>query len=556
MTTGAERCGEEAMRDAGSRSRWRLVSITVVVVPLMTAGWMAFSSVPYTQSADAVIPKLTSTLHWSFYYWESDRIGQLIPLLAIPVRHPLWNFVFQVFLAATASALSIYFLAAYVGRSRDWVAIGTLALAGFVAFTTGQAHHVYFEGSHSYGPALALTLGGLLITRRADHDRRRAVPRAVAAFCLIALGLWVNLSVVIFVAILMAVEAFAATTGRQQDGLGLRMTPAKVPGRDVAVMVVDHLRSLIERSLVSVTTVSVALIANLVLRRLFSTGFASPWSHVKFSIVRPSLYAEGLFRLVANAVTQDMGVGAAVVIAVAAVVAFAMWWMRRDARSQPPAILFTTAILFILAMASMKYIVVSNLCHPRYIITGTMACYVGTAAVIVEMARRWMPGIVVRLRSAAVSLPLALAVVAAALFPRYRWPSLSAPEPMIRAIGGPLSAEVVESGVGFVAGDYWAVWPVVFGANLILHERGESRHVWGLAYRASVTRHRWQSEARPGTLAYLKNVPSALRHDLGWLSSYLSIRIDEPVRTTAELDYHTFSTAPPVAEIVADDQRR
>jgi len=43
-----------------------------------------------------------------------------------------------------------------------------------------------------------------------------------------------------------------------------------------------------------------------------------------------------------------------------------------------------------------------------------------------------------------------------------------------------------------VAGDYWKVWPSVFHANLVLHERGDKRNTWGITVRAEPTRPQWQ----------------------------------------------------------------
>src|SRR5207302_6490489 len=50
---------------------------------------------------------------------------------------------------------------------------------------------------------------------------------------------------------------------------------------------------------------------------------------------------------------------------------------------------------------------------------------------------------------------------------------------------------VLAAGCTYIAGDYWTVWPAVFHANLTLHERGESRVVWGVTFRGQPASTLW-----------------------------------------------------------------
>src|SRR5262245_19274452 len=44
---------------------------------------------------DSLLPVLVSLQHWTPFYWEQDRIGMLLPLLAMPIRDPLTNLLIQ-----------------------------------------------------------------------------------------------------------------------------------------------------------------------------------------------------------------------------------------------------------------------------------------------------------------------------------------------------------------------------------------------------------------------------------------------------------------------------
>src|SRR5438045_9723881 len=74
-----------------------------VVLAAALAAWMNSSSLQESQHADSLLLVLTSTQHWTPFYWGQDRYGMLVPLLAMPFRHPALNMLMEGFLAKTAS---------------------------------------------------------------------------------------------------------------------------------------------------------------------------------------------------------------------------------------------------------------------------------------------------------------------------------------------------------------------------------------------------------------------------------------------------------------------
>src|SRR5271165_4625851 len=88
----------------------------------LTSVWIAFGHFQWGQHADSLVPVLVSLQHWTPYYWETDRYGMLLPLLAMPFRNPLTNMMVQsalgIFAGLSASFLLVYY---YFGKSRIWL---------------------------------------------------------------------------------------------------------------------------------------------------------------------------------------------------------------------------------------------------------------------------------------------------------------------------------------------------------------------------------------------------------------------------------------------------
>src|SRR5947209_5284185 len=85
------------------------------------------------QQADSLIPVLCSLYGWTPFYWEQDRLGMLVPLLARPFTHPLTNLLVQ---SGVTIALGLAALAAvpwYLLRGRTAAPAGAAGAALFLA---------------------------------------------------------------------------------------------------------------------------------------------------------------------------------------------------------------------------------------------------------------------------------------------------------------------------------------------------------------------------------------------------------------------------------------
>jgi len=88
---------------------------------------------------------------------------------------------------------------------------------------------------------------------------------------------------------------------------------------------------------------------------------------------------------------------------------------------------------------------------------------------------------------------LAALTLSMAALSSYHSPSLKKVRSDLDLTLGSRTSDILAARCTHVAGDYWKVWPAVFHANLVLHEQGESRTVWGISLCSTPTRPQWQA---------------------------------------------------------------
>lgn len=141
--------------------------------------------------ADTLIPVLASLQKWEPFFWQSDRNGQLVPLLAAPVRDPFANLLLQCGLTTFAGLLAVVLAARVVTRGPGWgAAAGAAGAAVLLGFPANDRFH-FFAPSQVHAVSLALAAGGLLLLTRPGP---LGWGRAGAGLGLFALAGWVNVS--------------------------------------------------------------------------------------------------------------------------------------------------------------------------------------------------------------------------------------------------------------------------------------------------------------------------------------------------------------------------
>src|SRR6266496_3394333 len=77
--------------------------------------------------SDTLIPILFSLQKWTPFFWGQDRIGMLVPLLTLPIRHPLVNLLAQDAIYVSAALAAMFLLTRYMLPDDSYALVGTLS---------------------------------------------------------------------------------------------------------------------------------------------------------------------------------------------------------------------------------------------------------------------------------------------------------------------------------------------------------------------------------------------------------------------------------------------
>jgi hypothetical protein len=428
-----------------------------IVAFAISAVWINLGTFHRLENGDSVLPILMSLYRWSPFLWEQNRFGMLLPLLAMPIRHPLANLLFQRTLFLASAMASFGLIARYALGARAWPLVGLLGATVFVGLMQQDLSFGYL-GDEPYAVALTLGLWALLLV----DTRSPGAGRIAAAAVLLVLGHWVNLALLLLLLPLVGARALAslAQVAREQpEPGGWRRHP------------VARMHAL---------QAGLVLLGGLVGWVVARTGPNA--RATRLNPVSPADWPAGWAALVRNtwSLLESHGWPCALAAAAAAGLALLAWprW-RTAARAgvERSAALVLVFAFYFAAVGSLSWTKINDY-DPRYLEPGFIAVQAGLLGLLLVPLVALLSE---RAHRTAVALTaLALAATGAL---RYGTPSLAGVRRDIEAIS-PEAAEVVEARCTHVVGTYWTVWPAVFVANLTWYERGERRVVWGFTHRA------------------------------------------------------------------------
>src|SRR5262249_33148461 len=174
----------------------RAAAFVLVLAAAASALVADFARFHRIHHGDTVLSALISLYHWTPFYWDQDRFGMLIPLLAIPFRNPFWNLLFQCGVSLFAGLGALMLFVRYVAADSNWPLAAMIAALGAFA---GGPHSPLVEAflpDQVYAPGLATLLLGLLLLSRdlGPQERRLSFARRSAGVALIVIAFWVNMA--------------------------------------------------------------------------------------------------------------------------------------------------------------------------------------------------------------------------------------------------------------------------------------------------------------------------------------------------------------------------
>ncbi len=457
----------------------------------VAALWVDFGSLHRLHTGDTLVPVLVSLQYWTPFFWEQDRYGMLVPLLALPFAHPLVNLLVQTFLNVFCGLAAFFLLARYMLRDATDPLVGALGATTFLALTPAPYRFEYLIHV-TYGVWLTLGLGGLLIAEPEPGVGARRWVRRLVALVLIGLAHWVYSAAALYLATLVIFRTLFRAGHRQRaEGLSrsIRFTPTDLAGSAV-------------RSLRSAPGQAISLlVAGFLIGRGLTiipihhpTTFARippvEWPHAWLSMIEQtwlalapgawpiSLAATALLTLMVNLTRVGLRVSRS---GRASGGSFPIPWREAAA-------LLSTAVVVALYMGTRKWLRL-NVYAPRYLLPSV---FLSQAALTMLIVQPLGHAIVARLRHRLPILVSLMLLVGVTL--GYGLPSLRRVRADVDRLSV-LTPDVLASGCTHIAGDYWTVWPAVFHVNLALYERGESesRTVWGVTYMGQPPSMIWRT---------------------------------------------------------------
>jgi hypothetical protein len=432
------------------------------------AVWVAFSGIHGVHNSDSLVFSLNSLYAWTPFFWQQDRIGMLVPLIASTCPDPVLNVVLQTGLT-TFAALCLPLLLAELVYPHPISRIAATAANAvmFLLMPNRLIENLLFECY--YPQAMALGCAALLILGRGPGWPRWW--RIVLAAVLLILACWVYIGVPLWLGPLALFRGWLQPgeewpTGWWRAVFRPALHPRTILGCVLLVIAFG----------VGLLCMKAAQRANPLIEPTPRTGLSpNEW------LASWQAFAEHLGRL------PGMAEWSIVLLAAAGVGVVTALILRRPVGYPIYAgalVLFIPAAIEYLFIGTREWTVMNDH-HPRYLL-GSLVCVQTLLALVAVLPLanyaagrgRWLMGVTV-----------ALGLFTAATV-RYGTPSPERPRRELDALAGRWTAELIAARADAVGGDYWTVWPVVFHMNLTRRETGDSRVFCGIVLRGGELLHR------------------------------------------------------------------
>lgn len=435
------------------------------------------SSIHEHQNGDSLVLVLTSLVQWTPMYWEQDRFGMLIPLLARPFTHPLANLLVQGWLNAFAHFAALFLAARYCLRHAAWPIAAALTAALFWLFTTAS-YQFNYAFAQPIGVSTALGVGALLLAELAPQAVLLRILSLAGAMGCAALAHWVNLGTFLVLVPMAAGRTLFEPDRREWRRLALA----------ILVIFVGTLVGWLANRLGGprATVLGAADVAHW--PAIIEALAQSSWNELA-----PHRWSVVLFAL---ALLSAIGLHPKL-------------HRRAVPAWRAAAVLLVSALVSFLFVGTREWVRINGGSH-RYVATSFLLAHLalGCAAAVplTWLSARWLK--LLAPTSAATLVTVALAVFG---------PPSVAKARQVLELQGRYTPDILSARVTHVVGNYWSVWPAVFHARLTMRERGEGWPVYGLSHRSWATEELWSKVKREEQrFGALRGDPEAEK----WLAEY------------------------------------
>jgi hypothetical protein len=457
----------ELPRDTQPSFQQRYQAILFWASAALAALCIDFGAFHRLHDSDSIVPVMVSLTRWTPFYWEQDRFGMLVPLLAIPFKSPLANLLAQSAFNSFCG-LAAFFLCARYGVGKGWLFIGALSGSCFLLFNAPETSFQYLGLAQPYGVGMFLGLGSLLVLRDSNFSRRSRI-----ALCLICLLLasWVDAAIVFVLLPLLVLRSWF----------------------DSRCAVVRHTftqraKHFLNHAGLALMLVLISFAATYVFSGLAS--YSARYGDWPYSPVSPWRWPAVWYQL-GRSVWFEYLTGSWKV-AIASLLALGFFFRllfrgRVHRTNAPSAILLASALASFLSIGSLSHVEGTEF-EPRFALQSLMLLQVAA------VTWGFLPlHAVLTIRGRKILSAACLLLFLGTPLYVYGPPSLAKVRADLDETLGKHTADIIASGATHVVGNYWKVWPATFHANLVLHENGSYRRVWGVTTRSTPTQMFWSA---------------------------------------------------------------
>lgn len=491
-----------------------------IAVVLLGAAWVVTTPGRQTfQNADTVIFALTSTQAWTPFYWDQDRLGMLLPLLAMPIASPFLNLLFQDWLSLCATFLCFWGVAFCFVNARLSMMAGLTSAFILAALFPVETLFV-FTGNSQYSVALLLGLAGIhcLFRRRQSGGALHLLTSIATSLACFTLAFWVNITMPIVILPLMLSTGIWTIFNHPEN---------------------EHQSQDPRHVFRTAALGTVLLVAGFLINYLFVRKLNLPSTPT--DILPPSMWFKA-WRSAAALLWQKQGFVYTAILLTA--LTGARTCQRR--RSQGLAVKTILPAVLILMIAFAYFLVIGLSAHVFYsshyryfipavilLIAGGLTC----ACMMLEGSRLTQK-----------PLPISLALAAstmAAIFFRYGIPSIQESEHALDRRWGVAARAIIRHECTHIMGNYWHVWPTVFWTHHLLGKANATNQVHGITYRCGPSAKEWKDmPAERFRIAGIQPIANAYT---GWGSPLPTIPEMKQTKTILKPDIHLYQATPKLA---------
>lgn len=440
------------------RLEWTLAIVGCAVI----AAWITLGDFLDEMDADHVVPVMVSLQRWTRYYWGQDRLGMLVPLIALPVRSPFANLLVQCGLTVFAALMTFVLGARALSHRPGAVLAGMITTTLFFLTASRELIHYLAAPSQPYGVSLALTFAALICLDQIPVTRARA-PRLAAGVLLLTLALFVNLALVVLVGPFLVLRGLP-----HLRALLAARRPVLSWWRDPSVF--------------GLLAFGFAAATNLI------SAKTSPYAGAtQFGVLPPADWPRGWATFFERTIERlPSGWLLVMAMATAAVVVFvAVPSPRGITRDEliASASALAVAVCAWLLVGALQWVRANGYGYNYGIpsLVFAFVAVVGFAFTRVTLTPRMRVRLIV----------VCLVLLGASAAHDHGVPSVRERRRFLDRFGEHTEA-LLRSGATHLTGNYWMVWPALLHAEIVRHERGLDGVLYGITDRAGPTRKCWR----------------------------------------------------------------